>query len=230
MHYNGDAQGGWQEGWWLDAEDATVILIVALGCFLMIHTAHHPLSGSRPETQNCKQCLPTTKSLCQTFSFDLRSNSFMRMYKRHFALRWDSEWPWWAAWRITLKTAMMMLTSTLWMSVMSWWLTKPSNHSCFRSESGQCVGQLWQEHVGAAGWLRTSRFSGRRWAGTFATQLGEGLHGEGRTLLHRSQLRYLSKQSDSPLSGVLHTEGRYIAGYSHAPRYLENIEITVYLC
>ena len=24
-----------------------------------------------------------------------------------------------------------------------------------------------------------------------------------------------SKQSDSPLSGVLHTEGRYIAGYSH---------------
>ena len=124
------------------------------------------------------------------FSFDLQGNSFRRMYERHFALRWDAEWPLWAAWRITLKTAMMMLTSTLWMSVMGWWLTKPSNLLCFRGESGQCVGELREEHVGATGWLRTSRFSGRRWFGTSATELGEGLHREGRTLFHRSQLRY----------------------------------------
>ena len=35
----------------------------------------------------------------------------------------------------------------------------------------------------------------------------------------------------SPDIWMLHTEGRYIAGYSHVtPRYLENIESTAYLC
>ena len=34
----------------------------------------------------------------------------------------------------------------------------------------------------------------------------------------------------SPVSWVLHTEGRYIPGYLHVtPRYLENIELTAYI-
>ena len=42
---------------------------------------------------------------------------------------------------------------------------------------------------------------------------------------------YASHQSHhSPVYGVLHTEGRYIAGYSHVtPRYLENTELAAYI-
>ena len=70
--------------------------------------------------------------------------------------------------------------------------TKLSCLLCFRRESGQCVGELWEEHVRAASRFRTPRLSRRRWVGSPATELGEGLHREGGTLFHRSQLRYLN--------------------------------------
>ena len=70
--------------------------------------------------------------------------------------------------------------------------TKLSCLLCFRRESGQCVGKLWEEHVRAASRFRTPRLSRRRWVGSPATELGEGLHREGGTLFHRSQLRYLN--------------------------------------
>ena len=152
--------------------------------YLLSNHPPHPNQRHRITWHNCKHSVLQPNITLSKFSFDLQSNRFRRMYKRHFALRWDSEQLGTSLWR-----QQWCWRGTLWMSVMRM-ATKLSCFLCFRSESGQCVGELWEEHVRAAGGFRTPRLSGRRWVGSSTTKLGEGLHREGRTLFHRSQLRY----------------------------------------
>ena len=97
---------GWQGGWYLDAQDATVILIGAQGCSLMI--PHRPPPFIRIQTSSVLAGGQITLSTCQSCLLILHSKSFSRKYKR-----WDGT----QNGRVTLKAA-MMLTSTLWMNVM----------------------------------------------------------------------------------------------------------------